>query len=186
MKMASKYTRPKGEDYVPPRTLKKLRKIRKRIEFRVSEEFVNIEDTFSYRMYDAYKRKSKNPMVLTEYRKLINKFFIAVRKHLLNNEAGVFIKDFGYFCIIRNPKPQRKNFKFSMKHKFEPTFIPIRKDNLMQTWTLDHTFLHFIHFVLRMKMLKGKKYKMAYTMLNNLYGTSQVSVYKKELYDNNK
>ena len=56
----------------------------------------------------------------------------------------------------------------------------------MQTWTLDHTFLHFIHFVLRMKMLKGKKYKMAYTMLNNLYGTSQVSVYKKELYDNNK
>ena len=89
-----KYTRPKGSDYITPRSLKKLRKIRKRIELQSSENFVNVEDTFSYRMYDAYKRKSKDPMLLTEYRKLINKFFIAVRKHLLNNEAGVFLKDF--------------------------------------------------------------------------------------------
>ena len=186
MKTASKYTRPKEDLYVTPRSLKKLRKIRKKIELEESKDFVNIEDTFSYRMYDAYKRKSKDPMLLTEYRKLIDTFFVKVRKHLLDNEAGVFIKDFGYFCIIRNPKPQRRNFKFSMKHRFEPTFIPIRKDTLMQTWTMDNTFLNFIHYVLRMKMLKGKKYKMAYTMLNNLYGTAQVNVYKKENFDNNK
>ena len=59
-----KYTRPKGSDYITPRSLKTLRKIRKRIELQSSENFVNVEDTFSYRMYDAYKRKSKDPMLL--------------------------------------------------------------------------------------------------------------------------
>ena len=186
MKPRSKYTRPLPSEYILPRSLKKPIKPKRKPLLRDTEDFVNIEDTLSMRMYDEYRTKVKNPMSIIKFRKVIKKFFVELRKQMLNNEAGVFIKNFGYFCFIRNPKPNKRNHRHTMGHNFKPTFIPIRKDNLMQTWTMDGTFVHFIDFVKRMKMLKGKKYKMAFTMLNNLYGTNQIVVYKKEINDNNK
>lgn len=185
MKPRSKYTKPLPSEYIPPRSIKKpIERIRKPL-FRDTQDFVNIEDTISMRMYDEYRKKVKEPISIKKFRKLINRFFVETRKQMLNNEAGVFIKNFGYFCIIRNPRPSRRNHKHTMGHNYNATFIPIRKDNLMQTWTIDGAFVFFIDFVKRMKMMKGKKYKMAFTMLNNLYGTSQVVVYKKEIDDNN-
>lgn len=123
-----------------------------------------------------------------------------IAKRTAYNEAGVFIKNFGYFCIIRYPhkkivegfvgKDKKKYMNFQTKgFPHSMTFIPIRKDNALKEWVMERAFHRYNTTRIMSELLKeGKRYKMAFSLLHNLFAnrTKTVDVIKKHNFDNTK
>lgn len=129
-----------------------------------------------YQLFGKYKRKD---LPAEDVKRIARFFFKKMKEKMLHNEAGVFIKNFGYFCFVRYPQRQivrrRKKKKIFTNyhtegHLYSPTFIPIRKDTALREWSMEGSF----YFTLRKKMsdllISGKKYKMAFSLLHNMYG----------------
>lgn len=152
--------------------------------YELTDKFLKSELLFSPRAHKFYRQKTK-------YKKKIPKqklFFLmreclkVVKERLLENESGVFIDNFGYFCIMRHPERKIRNFYFGgykFKGKYIPTsgciyspvFLPIRKDSSMHQWTMDKAFDKRVISSLKYRLVKkGKKYRMSLIVLNNLYG----------------
>jgi len=171
---------------LPIRQQNKKRKIEP--VFIETDKYVNLETLLSQRVYLYYKSKVKKPIYKRDFYALIKRYFKQLADHLLENEAGVFIKNFGYFCIIRHPKKRVVGKYMSIHttgHTYFVTFIPIRKDTALQQWTMDRTFSKgFVTRKMSTKLRRGKKYKTAYIVLQNLYGRTEAYVTKKD--DNDK
>lgn len=152
--------------------------------YELSERFLKSELIFSPRAHKFYRQKTK-------YKKRIAKqklFFLMreclkeIKKRMLENESGVFIEDFGYFCMMRHPERKIRNFYIdgkvykgkylpTMGCMFSPVFMPIRKDLAMQQWTMDKAFDQKLINSLKYRLrIKRKKYRMSFMLLNNLYG----------------
>jgi len=149
-----------------------------------STKFLKSELIFSPRAHKFYRQKTK-------YKKRIAKqklFFLMreclkeIKKRMLENEAGVFIEGFGYFCMMRHPERKIRNFYIdgylvkgkylqTMGCMYSPVFMPIRKDSSMQQWTMDKAFDQRLINSLKYRLRKkSKKYRMSFMLLNNLYG----------------
>jgi len=123
------------------------------------------------------------PDITTEEIKIIYKEALkTIAYRMVHNEAGVFIKDYGYFSVFRYPQKRiiekyngKEMKRYTNLHTdgvlYSLSFIPIRKDNALKVWQMDKTFLvKKISRVLYYQLIDGKKYKSAYTPLQNLYG----------------
>lgn len=158
--------------------------------YEVSERFLKSELIFSPRAHKFYRQKTK-------YKKRIAKqklFFLMreclkeIKKRMLENESGVFIENFGYFCMMRHPERKIRKFHingYTYKGKYLPTmgcmyspvFMPIRKDSSLHQWTMDKAFNQKLINSLKYRLRqKGKKYRMSFTILNNLYGRENYKI----------
>lgn len=148
-----------------------------------------------YRMHAKQKRK----LPLWSCSRIIDEFFREVKKRMIENEAGVFLERFGYFCFMKSP--ERKIHKFHMPGAvfygkyvyalgapYKPVFFPIRKDGSLKTFTMDRAIYRGIMLSGRYRaQKKNKKYRMIFTILQNLYGRENVKAIipnRKEI-DNN-
>lgn len=159
-------------------------------KFKETDKYVNLEDPISVRGYEYYKKRTENSVSRMTWQKFMKAFLRKMSNHITENEAGVFIKKFGYFCIFKHPKKKvnKGGYKniHTMGHLYLPTFIPIRTDTLMQQWTMDRTFHKgMINMKMGNQLRAGKKYKTAFTVLQNLYGRTQVYTLEKQENDNN-
>lgn len=121
-----------------------------------------------------------------------------IAKRTVYNEAGVFIKNFGYFCIVRYPhkkivegfvgKDKKKYMNFQTKgFPHSITFIAVRKDNALKEWAMERAFHRYNTTRIMSELLKeGKRYKMAFSLLHNLFANriKTVDVIKKYNIDN--
>jgi hypothetical protein len=160
-------------------------------KFIETDRFVNLENPISVRGYEYYKKRVENPMTREKWQMFMKQFLKRLSNSLTENEAGVFIKKFGYFCIFKHPKKKvnKGGYKniHTMGHLYLPTFIPIRKDATMQQWTMDRAFHKgMVNMKMGNQLRAGKKYKTAFTVLQNLYGTTQAFAIEKQIYDNDK
>lgn len=158
-------------------------------KFIETDKYVNLEDPLSVRGYEYYKTRTENPMNRKKWQAFMKKFLKRMSNNITENEAGVFIKKFGYFCIFKHPrkKVNKGGYKniHTMGHLYLPTFIPIRKDALMQQWTMDRAFHKgMVNMKMGNQLRAGKKYKTAFTVLQNLYGRTQTFAIEK-IDDNN-
>jgi hypothetical protein len=157
--------------------------------FLETDKYVNLENPISVRGYEYYKTRTENPMNRQAWTKFMRQFLKRMSNSITENEAGVFIKKFGYFCIFKHPrkKVNKGGYKniHTMGHLYLPTFIPIRKDTLMQQWTMDRAFHKgMVNMKMGYQLRAGKKYKTAFTVLQNLYGRTQTFAIEK-INDNN-
>jgi hypothetical protein len=185
VKRVFRHTRVKGALTIRQKNY--LKKIQPK--FVETDKYVNLENPISVRGYEFYKRKTENPITREAWTKFMRMFLRRMSNHIVDNDAGVFIKKFGYFCIFKHPKKKvnKGGYKniHTMGHLYLPTFIPIRKDTLMQQWTMDRAFHKgMINMKMGNKLRAGKKYKTAFTVLQNLYGTVQVYTIEKQIDDN--
>jgi len=153
-------------------------------KFIETDKYVNLEDPLSVRGYEYYKNRTENPMNRKKWQAFMKKFLKRMSNSITENEAGVFIKKFGYFCIFKHPrkKVNKGGYKniHTMGHLYLPTFIPIRKDALMQQWTMDRAFHKgMVNMKMGNQLRAGKKYKTAFTVLQNLYGRTQTFATEK-------
>lgn len=184
------FTRSKAYDPVPP--TKKRRRFRNKKLKRYSKLVTSfkIEKMLAPRIYKHYKLNRKNKDFLTykdDWKPMISKFFKVFREHLLNNESGVFIKDFGYFFIMRHEN-LTKRIKFQKIHaegkRYTPMFAPIRKDGLLDTWSMDYGFSTTIKDRMYENIENGVRYKMAYSLLYSIYGNKLNQLYLVKKDDN--
>lgn len=129
---------------------------------------------------------------------IIYKTLQTIAERTVRNEAGVFIKNFGYFCIVRYPQRRimegfvqgRKKKYMNFQTKGYPhsiTFIPIRKDTLLKEWVMERAFhKYYTTRIMSQLLSEGKRYKMSFSLLHNLHGnrTHTVDVIKKQNIDN--
>jgi len=149
-----------------------------------TDKFLKSELIFSPRAHKFYRQKTKYKRKIAKQKLffLMRECLKVIKERLLENESGVFIDNFGYFCIMRHPERKIRSFfikNFFVKGKYlqtsgciySPVFIPIRKDSSMHQWTMDKAFDKKVNTGLRYRLRKkGKKYRMSLIVLNNLYG----------------
>lgn len=130
--------------------------------------------------------------------KIIYKTLQTIAERTVRNEAGVFVKNFGYFCIVRYPQRRimegfvqgrrKKYMNFQTKgFPHSITFIPIRKDTLLKEWVMERAFhKYYTTRIMSQLLSEGKRYKMNFSLLHNLHGNriNTVDVIKKQNIDN--
>lgn len=164
--------------------------------------FVNTIDlNNSPRLFEYLRENSKyDGKVLSQkrMRTILKHTLKLIAKRTVYNEAGVFIKNFGYFCIVRYPSRKivegfvgankKKYMNFQTKgFPHSITFIPIRKDRALKEWVMERAFHRYNTTRIMSELLKeGKRYKMAFSLLHNLFGNriKTVDVIKKQILDN--
>jgi len=195
---------PKNLEYLQKKKEKKKTLNDKENLYSEKQSFVNtVELTDNPRLLEHLKQKHQG-----DNRKLTQKKVNIILKHTMKtiarriayNEGGVFIKNFGYFCVIRYPKPRITEFFYgtqSTKKKwvnfhtggypFSPTFIPIRKDNKLKEWVMERAFHHYNVIRIMSQLLReGKRYKMTFSLLYNLFSNRIKTVDVLKNYDNKK
>ena len=160
---------------IPIRQQKKIDKINKYIPPKIipSKDYILLQDLESERAYHYYKTRVKNPVTFKTFKSFIKKLFKEMRKHLIENEAGVFIKNFGYFMI-------QQSLRKSLMLSYSLSFVPIRKDLKMNTWVMDKSESRygFTMYVNHQRNI-GHRYKTALVLLQNLYGRHELEIPEK-------
>lgn len=181
-----KFIRSKAYDPTPPTKKRRRFKNKKAKRYSKFSSSFKIEKMIAPRVYKHYKLNRKNKDFLTykhDWLPMMSKFFKVFREHLLNNESGVFIKDFGYFFIMRHNKLS-KRIEYQKVHgegrKYSPMFAPIRKDTLLDTWVMDYGFSTTVVERAYDNIENGIRYKMVYSLLYSIYGNKQNQLYLVE------
>lgn len=140
---------------------------------------VRLLDNFLWKRYKKVARYKKYQLESREELKAIVKMiFQVIAEKLVTNEAGVFIRNFGYFFIWKIPN---RNLRYSITQKgediktkanfytdnymYSPIFVP---DNTLKGWSMDNTFNNTLKQDLSKQLNAGKKYKTYIHTFKNL------------------
>jgi len=177
-------------DPIPPTKKRRRFRNKKTKLFNKHLKAVRVERIVSPRTYKHYKlnRKNKFSVDYNDWKLKVAKFFKVFKKHMLENEAGVFIKDFGYFYVMRHDRLTDR-IKGQKVHgegrKYSAMFSPIRKDKILDAWSMDYGFTFNLNSKIYDNIEEGIRYKMAYTLLYNFYGNQNNQIYLVEKNGNN-
>jgi len=139
------------------------------------------KDAFNYYKSQAKLRNPETTYRLNQYVKIVNAFHSKVADKLVESVGGVFLDNFGYFCMAVHPKkevikvPYKKDgdyFNFKTDNKLvTPMFFGIaRKKPLLRFWVMDRTFSRRnVKARLHKKLISGMKYKNFVSTLSSLY-----------------
>ena len=175
------FKRSKPYSPIPPTKKKKINKNNKKKRYAAFTGTNRYEILIGIRAYKYFRlnRKHKYPILFLEWKKLCRAFFKVARRHVLENEAGLFIKNFGYFFIARNLVLSQRikyNNISAEGRKHTPMFAPIRKDTVLDTWLMDYNYNHSFETQLYDNIAKGTRYKMAYSNLYAMFGEKQTNL----------
>jgi hypothetical protein len=180
------FPRSKKFTKIPPTVYRRRFRNKKQRTFTAKEK--NIESMLSPRVYKHYKlwRKIKGDTEYRDWRKKISKLLFTLKKHLVENESGVFIENFGYFFIMRHSKVKSRKGFININgegRRYTPMFAPIRKDGLLDTWCIDHGVFNSLHQQVQKKVAQGFRYQMAYSLLYSMYGNKNTNLILAERND---
>lgn len=140
---------------------------------------VTSREAFKHYKANAKFRNKDNTYRHTDYAKIVRSFWTKVGRDLVENEAGVFIKNFGYFTVLRHPRKSTIKYAdgktyFNPKtdnYIFTPSFFGVaKKKPLLNFWTMDRAFSRSeVKAPLHKKLKGGMKYKTLISTLSSLY-----------------
>ena len=140
---------------------------------------IRLLDNFLWRRYKKVARYKKYQLGNREELKTIVKIiFQVIAEKLVENEAGVFIRKFGYFFIWKIPNRDlrysitkqgeelktKSNF-YTDNFMYSPILLP---DNTIQGWSMDNTFNNTLKQNLSKQFNAGKNYKTYMYTFKNL------------------
>jgi hypothetical protein len=142
---------------------------------------INCKGAFNHYKDNAKHRNKENTYRLTDYNKIVRSFYTKVARDLVNNEGGVFIRNLGYFTILKNPRksvvktPHNGGKTYfnpnTDNHVYFPVFFGVGKNKpLLHLWVMDRAFskLH-VKNPLHKALISGRKYKTYISTLSSLY-----------------
>jgi nucleoid DNA-binding protein len=141
---------------------------------------ITSKEAYNHYKSTAVFRKKENTYTLRQYSKIVRAFYSKVADNLVENEGGVFLKNFGYFTVIAHPKRQVvkvpygdvEYFNFNTdNHLYLPTFFNISRGKpLLNLWVMDRTFSRSkVRARLHKALVSGKKFKTYVATLASLY-----------------
>ena len=140
---------------------------------------ITSKKAFIHYKENAKFRNKENTYRLTDYSKIVRSFYTKIARDLVDNESGVFIKNFGYFTILRHP--QKKPIKYNDgktyfnpktdNYVYSPCFFGVAKAKpLLHLWVMDRAFSRtHVKQKLHKALISGKKYKTLVSTLSSLY-----------------
>jgi nucleoid DNA-binding protein len=175
---------PKNIAHLKKRRDKKIKKSTKESPTLEKGPYVNTIDISNNPKLLEYlknaSKRDKRQLNAKRVEKIINSTLKLIAKRMVYNEGGVFIKDFGYFCVVRYPKRTIvESFCGSIKKKWmnfqtngyphSATFIPIRKDTKLKEWAMERAFHTYnVTRIMSKLLMEGKRYKMNFSLLYNM------------------
>lgn len=137
--------------------------------------FLDYKDLSSREAYEYYKENrkyvSKTIDQYNYFKKAVEGLLRVIKKHFLDNEEGVCIRDLGYLGMVRtkekvktkNPSKVSLLKKHSKRYKYKPIlFIDIMYEN----WHMEFAFSPIVYEKLNKN--KGKKYKLHKTLCDSI------------------
>lgn len=142
----------------------------------------------SYVSYTTYRKKVKPKERIKnrdEFYMVMKAFCNEIAEQLVQKDAGVFIKDLGYFFVWRIPRKlvyrrQTTGKKieeiFNLRtgnYIYSPVFVP-KITPWLRFWSMDSTFSSGVGRGIRDRLMKGERYKMFLSTLRQyLRGNEQ-------------
>lgn len=140
---------------------------------------VNSQEAYRHYKKKSVHRNKENTYTHADYSKIITAFYRKVARDLVENDGGVFIKNLGYFTILKHPNKQvvkvpylggKEFFNQSTgNYLYTPSFFGFGKARtLLRFWVMDRAFSkHHVKGPLHKKLIAGKTYK---TFISTLFG----------------
>jgi len=140
----------------------------------------------NYMQYTKDAKVSPKNIVDREDIKIItDRIFQELERSWIENEAGILLRQFGYFTVLAQKKNKVKltaNMMRTKKHFYYPVFIPFEDDTDWKFFSMDYTIRRRIKTKIIRKALNGYKYKnMLYTMKDNLRMSEKLLRYRDKL-----
>jgi len=147
---------------------------------------VSINGQSAYKHYkeNAKHRNKENTYTHADYSKIITAFYRKVARDLVENDGGVFLKNLGYFTVLRHPKKQVVKVQYkggkeftntkTNNYLYSPSFFGFGKGRtLLKFWLMDRSFSStHVKKPLHKKLISGKIYK---TFISTIYGLYQTN-----------
>lgn len=152
-----------------------------------NQNSVSVSDKRAFKHYtlNAKHRVKENTYTSRKYSKVITAMYKKVARDLVDKEGGVFLKNLGYFTILKHPKKQvvkvqyQNNKEFfntkTSNYLYTPSFFGFGKGrSLFKFWCMDRAFSRrIVKKPLHKKLMEGKKYKTYIATLFGLYQTNK-------------
>lgn len=140
---------------------------------------IRLLDNYIWKRYRKHARYKKYQVENREELKNIVKcIFEVIAEKLIENSAGVFIRNFGYLFVWKIPN---RNLRYSItpkgeqviekvnyytdNHMFSPIYVP---DKTMKGWSMDNTFNNTLKKELSVQLNSGKEYKTYINTFKNI------------------
>lgn len=152
--------------------------------FKRSLSLKGIDKSFSLTDYASYKYYRANAIyadkkIVEDYKKhgkVISAFYKKVGENLAEASSGVFVKNLGYFSIMRDfNKPMYFDFKTYKSRinsitdgaMYTLSFIPSRTSAILRPWVFDYNFVPNVKGMVRDALRNGKKYNFHYNLIKH-------------------
>jgi len=122
----------------------------------------------NYTLYRSLIKKEHKVQGRDNWVKFSNTVFETIGEMMVESEAGIFLKDLGYFFIwqtrqtgVFNVTPQVYVSQHRLKYRFSPIFQPVKKRNkaLQNLWVMDGSFSKEIKAKLKGALRSGRNFR---------------------------
>lgn len=142
-----------------------------------------LTDKHAFRYYreNAKHRNLENTKRMEHHSSLLRAFYKKIAEKMVDNPHGVFLKNFGYFTILMNPKKTTATLKrgwledkiilnpHTNGRVFHPIFLPIGNNPKFKLFIMDKSFSRKLKMRLKDKLRSKVKYMNHYGLLNSMY-----------------
>jgi len=115
-------------------------------------------------LYELYKKKRKKvAKEIDQYKlfeKVVRSLLLLIGRSVISEEGGVYIKDIGYFCAVKDIKNNKKitivmaTSIFNRYRKRDCYYPYLFVDDCLKGWTMNRTF----NPTIRSKVMANKNY----------------------------
>lgn len=139
------------------------------------------KEAFRHYRENAKHRSMEHTYRIERYKVMVRAFYAKIGEKMVDNPHGVYIRRFGYFTVLMNPR--RSFFKLNRVwigekvllnahtdgRMFHPIFLPIGNNFKFKLFIMDKYFTRKIKMRLKESLENRVKYYNHYGLLNSIY-----------------
>lgn len=146
-------------------------------------DFISLKDREFYEYYKKNRKKVCTGIYqYNDFKKAVGSLMTSLSTLIKEKEGGVYIEKLGYFAVFKTPIKTKKVdlFDTSLKglirqHRWYPYFFGDIDNPAFKHWTMSKAFLPYLNSTIKVKIKKGKKYKLYYSVLKTLVSASKIT-----------
>lgn len=130
------------------------------------------------------KVSQRNYLTSEQVAEITDTIFEEIERSWIENEAGILIRNFGYFTVLSQKKKTRPTVAMIATnfHFFHPVFVPFHDDSDLKFYSMDGSIRRRIkNSIIRRSHQKYKYRNMLYTMKDELRMSSRLIAHRRKI-----